>query len=287
MATGVVEATNLCAKANASLVTTAHPRSLCWGGSVRAAAAAAAKRVSGPACGSVAIRKAQCSAKADDSALRRSDKMGGSALNVSALIPLPQCLEELGGSATLDAGWVIVAQPGNDRLGFAAAWLQAHLSAPPLSLHLARAAKRPTSKYIYLGVPTDDSQLVVLLKSKQVGLNRTKLGTEGYVLQSDAGGALVAANHQAGVFHGVQTLLQLITPKAALPAVRIEDFPDSANRAVYMYGSDYDNPGWDPADPPGRRSGRSFISGVLDQMALLKINTGTPVLHMPRTTVLI
>ena len=67
---------------------------------------------------------------------------------------------------TLSSSWVIVSASGNAELGFAAHWLQTHLAAPPLSLHLAHVptAKLPASQFFYLGVPSEDAKLAALLE---------------------------------------------------------------------------------------------------------------------------
>ena len=221
--------------------------------------------------------------KSDDAdALAGNGPSAAPAINMSALVPMPQCVEQLSGSPsmTLSSSWVIVSASGNAELGFAAHWLQTHLAAPPLSLQLTHVptAKLPASQFFYLGVPSEDAELAALLQKHNVALNASRLGTEGYVLASVGGGVVLAAPTQAGVFHSVQTLLQLPTVSGgsvSLPACRIEDWPDSPDRAVYMYGSDYDNPGWNPAMPPGtNKSGRGFIASVIERMALLKLNVG-------------
>ncbi|MCS7315003.1 MAG: beta-N-acetylhexosaminidase [Bryobacterales bacterium] len=61
---------------------------------------------------------------------------------------------------------------------------------------------------------------------RRLGLDREALKhDEGYLLHSDARGALVIARTAAGVFYGAQTLRQLIRPGGRLPAVSIADWP--------------------------------------------------------------
>jgi hypothetical protein len=65
-------------------------------------------------------------------------------------------------------------------------------------------------------------------------------GTEGYVLDVNSDMALVAGNDSAGVFFGVQSLLQLFardqkTGRISLPGVHIVDFPDMPLRSAF-YG---------------------------------------------------
>lgn len=67
----------------------------------------------------------------------------------------------------------------------------------------------------------------------QLGLRSTRkdLGEEGYELSVSRTGIVVRAAGPAGVFHGVQTLRQLIEP-AGLPAVEIIDRPSLSWRGV-------------------------------------------------------
>ena len=205
--------------------------------------------------------------------------------NTSTLIPQPQCIELLqeGGAnpatVPIDSSWVIVAAAaagGGSELDFAISWLQRNLSSGAAPLHLKRVATPPPpsgGRFIYLGVPAGDPTLAALLREQKLSLNTTRLGREGYVLSTVTRGVLLAAPQQAGVFYAVQTLLQLASgPGRLLPtSVLIEDWPDSPDRGVYMYGSDYDNPGWNRAE---HRSGQAFIDSVLDEMATLKLNFG-------------
>lgn len=72
----------------------------------------------------------------------------------------------------------------------------------------------------------------------------TKLGTEGYTLVSGAKGVVITANQPAGLFYGMQTLLQLLpkeieskkTVKASwtVPAVKITDYPRFAWRGLML-----------------------------------------------------
>ncbi len=73
----------------------------------------------------------------------------------------------------------------------------------------------------------------------------TQLGREGYWLQVDAGGVRIGANQAAGLFYGVQTLLQLM-PEAIMgrsavgsraweiPRVQIRDYPRFGWRGLML-----------------------------------------------------
>jgi N-acetyl-beta-hexosaminidase len=72
----------------------------------------------------------------------------------------------------------------------------------------------------------DDARVRRFLAAK--GLNTNQLGDEGYLLFSDKTHLIVAANSGQGLFSGVQTLRQLLSPagKGLLcPAVGIRDWP--------------------------------------------------------------
>lgn len=83
--------------------------------------------------------------------------------------------------------------------------------------------------------------------SIQLDLNKVpveKLGREGYTLVSSSKGVVISANEPAGLFYGVQTLLQLLPPeiesktavkiKWTVPAVKITDYPRFAWRGMML-----------------------------------------------------
>ncbi|MEK8126697.1 DUF4838 domain-containing protein [Paenibacillus filicis] len=55
---------------------------------------------------------------------------------------------------------------------------------------------------------------------------------EGYHLQADGTGIIIQALDSAGLFYGLQTLLQLVELYEAIPAVEIVDWPDTALRCM-------------------------------------------------------
>jgi hexosaminidase len=107
----------------------------------------------------------------------------------------------------------------------------------------------------------------------QLNLNATadqKLGKEGYALVSSSKGIVIAANEPAGLFYGMQTLLQLfpkeIESKTAakvnwtVPEVKITDYPRFAWRGLMLDVS------------------RNFftteeVKRYIDEMARFKFNT--------------
>ncbi len=81
----------------------------------------------------------------------------------------------------------------------------------------------------------------------QLRLNQTAdaaLGKEGYVLESKPGAVVISANQPAGLFYGMQTLLQLLPAEVesktaakanwTIPAVRITDYPRFGWRGLML-----------------------------------------------------
>lgn len=61
------------------------------------------------------------------------------------------------------------------------------------------------------------------------------LGAEAYTLSIRPDGILLRGSDEAGLFYGVQTLIQILRQRgASLPAVEIEDAPDFPNRGVML-----------------------------------------------------
>lgn len=85
------------------------------------------------------------------------------------------------------------------------------------------------------------------------------LGEEGYRLVANKKTITIAANGDKGQFYGIQTLLQMVNG-TAVAAVEIEDVPAFSWRAYMLDESRYFH-------------GETFVKQVLDQMAMLKMNT--------------
>ncbi len=95
----------------------------------------------------------------------------------------------------------------------------------------------------------------------------TDLGDEGYKLDVSKKSILISAINSKGIFYGLQTLRQLLPVKGALLSgdisvnnVRISDKPRFSWRAYMLDEARYFH-------------GFDFVKKVLDQMALLKMNT--------------
>ncbi|MEN7551031.1 beta-N-acetylhexosaminidase [Rapidithrix thailandica] len=97
---------------------------------------------------------------------------------------------------------------------------------------------------------------------------KEQLGQEGYQLEVTEDQVKITAANPTGLFYGVQTLKQLLpvdlvnTPLKSweIPALSIEDRPRFAWRAFML-------------DESRHFRGKEFVKMLLDQMALLKMNT--------------
>ncbi len=96
------------------------------------------------------------------------------------------------------------------------------------------------------------------------------LGAEGYILEVTPRGVVVQANQPAGLFYGLQTLLQLLPPAIEsqtpvkadwkIPAVRITDYPRFAWRGLML-------------DVSRHFFNKGDVMRYIDQMAHYKYNT--------------
>lgn len=96
-----------------------------------------------------------------------------------------------------------------------------------------------------------------------------KLGTEGYQLRVDVSKITVTANNAAGLFYGVQTILQLLpkeilsksvsSAKWEIPSVTITDSPRFGYRGVML-------------DVSRHFFSKEYVKEYIDQLASFKIN---------------
>ncbi len=97
-----------------------------------------------------------------------------------------------------------------------------------------------------------------------------RIGREGYVLEATPKGVVISANQPAGLFYGMQTLLQLLpkeieskkTAKAtwAIPAVKITDYPRFGWRGIML-------------DVSRNFFSKADVKTYIDQLARFKYNT--------------
>ncbi|HUH28485.1 beta-N-acetylhexosaminidase [Gelidibacter sp.] len=162
-----------------------------------------------------------------------------------ALLPKPSTLELNEGSFTIKDGQQIFANLEEQKT--AAADLQAYISE-------SSGFKTP--------VVTDYGASISFEKNED-------LAPESYKLMVSPKKISILANDAAGYFYGVQTLKQLIsieTPEGSqdnqylVPSVNITDSPRFKWRAYMLDESRYFH-------------GEEFVKQMLDQMALLKMNT--------------
>ncbi|QCX38627.1 beta-N-acetylhexosaminidase [Aureibaculum algae] len=117
---------------------------------------------------------------------------------------------------------------------------------------------------------TADFNLTINENSGSIYLEKTEgLPAEGYELIVTPKKIIIKANDQAGYFYGVQTLKQLLskevsaetnTTKYLIPSLTVKDSPRFKWRAYMLDESRYFH-------------GEEFVKEILDQMALLKMNT--------------
>jgi len=107
----------------------------------------------------------------------------------------------------------------------------------------------------------------------QLNLNDTpnaQLGKEGYTFESTPKGVVISANQTAGLFYGMQTLLQLLPKEVesksvtkatwAIPAVKITDYPRFSWRGIML-------------DVSRNFFTKAEVKKYIDDIARLKYNT--------------
>jgi hexosaminidase len=100
--------------------------------------------------------------------------------------------------------------------------------------------------------------------------NNPKIGNEGYTLVSGEKGVVITANQPAGLFYGIQTLLQLFPKEVesktitkanwAIPAVNITDYPRFAWRGLML-------------DVSRHFFNKEDVKTYIDEMSRFKLNT--------------
>ena len=155
------------------------------------------------------------------------------------IIPLPTQLSTSDGVFTITPSTRLWVSPEAQEVGN---YLQGLL---PLSL--------PVEKIATDTVPAGDILLTTL------GANPS-LETEGYQMTISSAGVIIRANQPVGLFYGVQTLRQLISPgSASIPAVEIIDRPRFSWRGIMLDVGRHFFP-------------LEFIKRLIDVMAFIKLN---------------
>ncbi|HUA65857.1 MAG TPA: family 20 glycosylhydrolase [Alphaproteobacteria bacterium] len=176
----------------------------------------------------------------------------GAGTNQLALIPLPQSVQQMDGTFTLDAQTRIYADgPSRKTADFVAERLRKSTGFP-LKVHWK----------MFGGTPRN----AILFTTKKA---KPAVGAEGYDLTVSRNGVVVRAPSQAGEFYGGETLMQLLPPEIfstnvvardwQVPCVQIEDWPRFPWRGLML-------------DVSRHFYNKSEVETVLDEMALYKLN---------------
>ena len=153
--------------------------------------------------------------------------------NSGSIQPTPQVFKSNGKRTTSLHGWAIGASAS------IAGGLSPSLVANATAGRVTAAggvAALPATKFIAMGLPAEDAALRHLAAKQSLVLSNT--GNETYLLAVSTDSVLILANSAAGVFWGVQSLLQLANrdPKAVRQCI-VHDWPDFRMRGAYMYGA--------------------------------------------------
>ena len=171
-----------------------------------------------------------------------------------SVIPQPLQMESKVGAFTFQSTTRILSEPRSDLALGAATVLRDRLIA---------CTGWPVAAVDATGL-TNDS---VLLTTQGADAS---LGDEGYTLDVATNGITIRAPHPAGLFYGVQSLLQLMPPDVyrsvptsgvtwSVPAIHISDHPRFRWRGLMLDVSRHFEP-------------KSVVLSVLDQMAVHKLN---------------
>ena len=184
---------------------------------------------------------------------------------LSAITPTPQRARSLDGDLDL-RGWHIARSVSIGALAMEQL-LNATRGNPAASIK-----QLPAVSFVAMGIPAEDAALASLAAAHNVTISPAA-GSEGYALHIGDGAVLVLGNSAAGVFYGVQSLLQLLGNGTTSPACRVDDWPDFPIRGAYMMGG------------PSLRASYLYRSGglawnkmLVDWMVQHKMNFGVVVM---------
>lgn len=177
------------------------------------------------------------------------------ALNTPALIPWPQKVQLTGGIFTLSPQTEIYSNRGSRRTAEFLAEKLRPSTGYPLKIKTEWFSDAAISHSIVLTTKSAD----------------TNLGPEGYQLTVTTNSVVIRAPTQAGLFYGVQTLLQLLPPEIyssnvvaqagwPVPCVEIKDWPRFKWRGFML-------------DVSRHFFNQAEVEQVLNLMAMYKLNT--------------
>jgi hexosaminidase len=175
--------------------------------------------------------------------------------NSPAIIPLPQKMELRAGAFKLSPDTKIVTDFGSRETG--------KFLAEPLRKSTGYPVKTGIK---FFGATAGANSILLTTKNAD-----TNLGAEGYELIVATNSVVIRAPTQAGLFYGVQTLLQLLPPEIfstnvvtspdwQIPCVQIEDWPRFKWRGFML-------------DVSRHFFTKAEVETILDAMALHKLNT--------------
>lgn len=144
-----------------------------------------------------------------------------------SLIPAPQKVELKSGDIQLDGGWRLKVGPGVNANDVAVESLKDGLE----TRHGITLETRGRGSAIELEIQPGSVKI-----GEATDKDRQAIEEQAYKLEMAAGGIKISANAPAGLFYGVETLVQLVKDadgKHWLPEATITDWPDVRLREVF------------------------------------------------------
>lgn len=162
------------------------------------------------------------------------------------LVPAPVSVKQLAGEVIIDPSTLLIAK-GSSEKAIAAVFNEYLKQQNGYALRVA-------------STPVLNKPSVILSLSKSKGR------AEGYQLAAGKRGITIAGNDAAGLFYGMQTLLQLLEPSAEtgsiqikVPYLQIEDYPRFAYRGMHL-------------DVARHFASVDFVKKYIDYLAFHKFN---------------
>ncbi|MBL7073983.1 beta-N-acetylhexosaminidase [candidate division KSB1 bacterium] len=168
------------------------------------------------------------------------------------LVPLPMSLDVMEGTFKINSETVILTDNNSPRVQEIGFYLNEYLSS---SYQLSLRIKDSNAEKTLAGTI-----------SLTLGNNMEGLGDEGYELIIHKNHVSLKANTPAGLFYGVQTIIQLLNPQAnsidglCLPSLKIVDRPRYSWRGMHLDVCRHFFP-------------KEFIKKYIDLIAMHKMNT--------------
>ncbi len=172
-------------------------------------------------------------------------------MSIDTLIPKPVKLIPMDGAFTLTADTIVVASG----------------AASTISHTLAQAIAPATGYWLAVTSSHSGANSIVI----EIAPDLAHLGAEGYQLNVTPDKVTLRAPQPAGLFYGVQSLLQMLPPEIlrqapvedvawTIPCVQIEDYPSFGWRGAML-------------DVCRHFASKSFVKKFIDLLALHKLNT--------------